>query len=466
MMQAFFLGKNMSIKLKTEAYDNRRFFKLLFTLAFPIVLQNLLHSSLTLLDILMIGQLNEASIAAVGIANQFAFIFLVVQFGVHSGISIFTAQHWGKKDYKSIKNLVGIGLILGLLISLLFTYVAIFIPEILLSLFTKDTVVINLATNYLRIIGISFPITVVTLTYTFNLRSTEIVKMPLYASTIAVFLNIFLNYILIFGKFGFPALGVTGAAIATSISRVVEGLFLVSAVYIKKYPAAATFKEMIGFDLSYIKNMLGTCWPVLLNEIFWVTGVSLYNLVYARIGTGSIAAVNIVASVENFAMIPFFGVFSAGSIIVGNLIGAGDEKEAYRISKRLLIVQFVMATVTGGLMIASRGTILSFYNISDIAFKNAYNLMLVVGVVLWVKATNYTLIVSIFRGGGDTRFGLLLDVCGVWLIGVPMAFTGAFYFSLPVYYVMTMVVTEEIVKLSFAVPRFFSKKWIRNVVKE
>jgi len=407
----------MIIKRKTEAYDNRRFFKLLFTLAFPIVLQNLLHSSLTLLDILMIGQLNEASIAAVGIANQFAFIFLVIQFGVHSGISIFTAQHWGKKDYKSIKNLVGIGLILGLLISLLFTYVAIFIPEILLSLFTKDTVVINLATNYLRIIGISFSITVVTLTYTFNLRSTEIVKIPLYASTIAVFLNIFLNYILIFGKFGFPALGVTGAAIATSISRVVEGLFLVSVVYIKKFPAAATFKEMIGFDLSY-------------------------------------------------TMIPFFGVFSAGSIIVGNLIGGGNEKEAYRISKRLLIVQFVMATVTGGLMVASRGTILSFYNISDIAFKNAYNLMLVVGVVLWVKATNYTLIVSIFRGGGDTRFGLLLDVCGVWLIGVPMAFTGAFYFSLPVYYVMTMVVTEEIVKLSFAVPRFFSKKWIRNVVKE
>jgi len=146
------------------------------------------------------------------------------------------------------------------------------------------------------------------------------------------------------------------------------------------------------------------------------------------------------------------------------MIGSGNETYAYTVSKRLLFFQFSMALITGSIMILSRESILSFYNISETAYQNAYHLMLVVGIVLCTKATNYTLIVSIFRGGGDTKFGLLLDVCGVWLIGVPMAFFGAFYLSLPVYYVMALVVTEEIVKLCFAVPRFFSKKWIRNVI--
>ena len=213
------------------------------------------------------------------------------------------------------------------------------------------------------------------------------------------------------------------------------------------------------------KKVLTTCWPVFLNELVWVTGISLYNVVYARIGTQSIAAVNIVASIENFMMIPFFGMFFAGSIIIGNSIGAGKPDEAYSYGKLLLMVQFSMALIAGGIMILSREMILSLYNISDIAYMNAYHLMLVSGLSLCFKITNFTNVVSVLRGGGDTRFGFLLDLTGVWCIGVPMAFFAAFFLNLPVYWVMALVMTEEVYKLALGIPRFLSRKWIRNLVR-
>jgi len=418
---------------------------------------------MALIDMLMIGQLDETAIAAVGIANQFVFIFIIIQFGIHSGVSIFTAQYWGKKDYGKIKKLLGIGLLGGLFFCIFFTFTAMAIPESMMSLFTRDLEVVRLGSGYLRIVGVSFVITVVTFSYMNNLRSIGIVKAPMYASAFAVIFNVILNYGLIFGKLGLPELGVNGAAFATCISRFLEGFILISVVYYKRYPIAAKISEMLDFDYPFFKKILNTCWPVILNEFIWVTGVSLYHLVYARIGTESIAAVNIVASIENFVLIPFFGLFYAGSIILGNNIGAGKEHIAYQYGKYLLGLQFFMAIFAGDAMILSREMVLGFYKVSDAAYLNAYHLMLVAGMVLCVKITNFTNIVSVLRGGGDTHFGFLLDLTGVWVIGVPISFLAAFYLNLPVYWVMALVASEEIYKLSIGIWRFRSRKWIKNL---
>ncbi len=451
-----------------EKYLNRTnldFINQLFKLALPIIFQNFLTASMALMDTVMVGQLNETAIAAVGIANQFVFIFIVVQFGTHSGISIFTAQYWGKRDIASIKKLVGIGLMAGLAVCSLFTFVALVIPDTMMALYSKDNDVVRLGSGYLRIVGISFVISVVSYTYRYSLRSMGIVKLPMYASMIAVPLNIVLNYILIFGKLGFPALGVNGAAIATCISRFVEGFALIGIVYYKKYPIAAGISEMLDFDYPFFKRIFRTCWPVFLNELFWAIGISLYSLVYARIGTESIAAVNIVASIENFMLIPFYGMFHAGAIIIGNTIGSGRDDEAYLYGKYLLILQFVMAIFAGAFMILSVDMVLSFFKISEETYTNAHHLMFVAGVVLCFKITNFTNVVSVLRGGGDTRFGFLLDFTGIWCIGVPMAFFGAFFLHLPVYWGMALVATEEIYKLCVGIVRFLSRKWITNLVK-
>jgi len=414
----------------------------------------------------MVGQINETAIAAVGIATQFIFMFIVTQYGVHSGIAIFTAQYWGKQDLSRIKHLSGMGILAGLFIAALFSTVALLFPHRLMAVFSTDPQVLALGIQYLEVAGVCFPLFALTFSFMFNMRAMGFVRVPMVASMVSVLVNILLNYLLIFGKFGCPAMGVAGAAVATTIAKGLEAIILISIIYAKNYPLAGTLREMAGFPGTFLKKVIATCWPVFLNELAWVTGVSLYKVVYARIGTDSIAAVNIVFSLEEFLFIPFWGIFHGGSVMIGNAIGAGRYDQAFSCGKFLLKAQLAVSLTTGMTMILARDFILSFYQISPATHANAHALMLVTGLTLWAKTTNFTNIVSVLRGGGDTRFGCFLDMTGVWGIGVPMAIFAAFYLNLPVYWVMALVTVEEIFKLSLGIPRFLSGKWIRDLVRD
>lgn len=445
-------------------HGNKTFFAQVFRLALPIMVHNFLLSSLTFADTLMIGQLDEAAIAAVGIANQFTFFFIILQFGIHSGISIFTAQYWGQKDIHHIRKLVGISLFMGIFFGVLLTFIALAFPGWIFSFFSHDPAVITQGIVYLRIVAISYLASVVTFVYTFNMRSTEHVIPPFITSAVAVLVNIVLNYLLIFGKFGFPALGVTGAAIGTSLARYLESILILLITYIKQYPSAAPLSYLFKVDLPFFKRVMKTSVPVIFHEFTWVSGVTIYNLIYARLGTNAFAAINICVSIEGLALILFFSISSATSIIVGNCIGAGREEDAYVSALKIMFIQVFLALLVGLVIIAGRHLVLSFYNISSDTFTNTYHLLLVIGLILWGKVINMGLIVGVFRGGGDTRFGLFLDLSGVWLVGIPMGLLGAFVLHLPIYWVMAMVITEEVFKISLGIPRFFSRKWIRNLV--
>lgn len=456
----------MHVTDRDKAIVPQTFLRLLFSLALPISLQCLFTSSMAVIDILMIGQLHDAAVAAVGIANQFVFIFFVIQFGVHSGIAIFTAQYWGKKDLSRIHQLSGLGMLAGFAIAAVFAGAALFFPSAVISLFSNDPQVVRLGSGYLRIVGFAFIPFCVTFSFMTNMRSMGFAGVPLLSSFIAVIVNIVLNYCLIFGNLGFPAMGVTGAAIGTCTAKLLETGLLTAIIYLKPYPLAASVKKMLAFDFAFVKRVAVTCWPVFLNEFFWVTGVSMYKLVYARMGTESIAAVNIVATLEEFLFVPFFGIFHAGSILIGNSIGAKRDTRAFAYGKFMLLSQLPMALGAGLGLILCRDFILGFYNISPAAYDNAYYLMLTTGLIFWTKTTNFTTVVSVFRGGGDTKFGFFMDLSAVWCIGVPMAFVGAFVFHWPVYGVMALIALEEVFKLMIGLPRFFSKKWIKNLVAD
>ncbi len=451
---------------KDEVIPPKTFLHLLFSLALPISLQCLLTSSMAVIDMLMIGRLHDAAVAAVGLANQFVFIFFVIQFGIHSGIAIFTAQYWGKGDLSRIHQLSGLGILAGFAIGSVFAGAALFFPAAVISLFSRDADVIRLGAGYLRIVGFAFLPFCVTFSFMTNMRSMGFAMVLLISSLAAVVLNIMLNYCLIFGHLGFPAMGVTGAALGTCTAKLAETGLLTAIIYLKPYPLAASVKKMLGFDFAFVKRVAATCWPVFLNEFFWVTGVSMYKLVYARMGTQSIAAVNIVATFEEFLFIPFFGMFHAGSILIGNSIGAARYQQAFAYGKFMLFFQLPMALGAGLGLILCRHFILGFYNISTAAYDNAFYLMLTTGLIFWAKTTNFTTVVSVFRGGGDTKFGFLMDLSAVWCIGVPMAFTGAFVLGWPVYGVMALIALEEMFKLIIGLPRFFSKKWIKSLVAD
>ncbi|MFL0269441.1 MATE family efflux transporter [Clostridium sp. WILCCON 0202] len=447
-------------------FMDKKFFKALLRLAVPIVLQNLVLSSLNLVDTIIIGGLGERAIASVGLANQYFFLLNLLLFGITSGSSIFTAQYWGNKDIKNIKRVLGICVITGGLGALIFTIGGLLIPEQILGIFSKDRDVIILGGQYLRIIAFSYIITSISFAYSFTLRSTGQVKIPMFVSITALGINTFLNYALVYGYFGLPKMGVQGSALATLIARIIEMTLLLFIVYKTKNVIAGKLKELLDLSADFIKNFFKVTIPVIMNESIWALGVTLYSVVYARMGTEVIASTNISSTIERITWVIFMGLGNACAVMIGNKIGEGDEKEAFIYAKRFIILGPSLAIIGGIFVYFNSHFILSAYKVSPTVYNYAAKNLIVFSVFLWVKVFNFTSIVGILRSGGDTKFCLFLDTSGVWLIGVPLAFLGGLVWHLPVYWVYTLVFMEEVYKLILGLPRILSKKWINNLAIE
>jgi putative MATE family efflux protein len=447
-------------------FRDSTYFKTLLRIAVPIASQHFITSSLNAVDVIMIGQLGETAIAAVGLANQVFFLLILLLFGISSGAAMFTAQFWGKEDIESIHKVLGIGLMLGIASSLLFSFAALVFPEFILSIYSKDPAVIALGSTYLRRVALSYVFTSITFSFASVLRSTENVKLPMFVSIVALSINTVLNYLLIFGNFGFPKMGVEGAAIATLIARSLECVTLLTLTYRLRTPVAARLNELLGFNRDFILRYLKIALPVMFNEMMWSLGITVYNIVYARIGTESIAAVNISATIENMAFVLFIGISNAAAIMIGKRIGANEEDKAFIYGRRTLILGMAGAVLVGLIILVGKDAILSLYQISETARLYASLILTITSFVLWIRVSNMIMIVGIFRSGGDTRFSFVLDVGSVWLVGVPFALIGAFVFHLPVYGVVLMIMAEEVVKMLIGFWRFSSSKWINNLTQK
>ncbi len=445
-------------------FSDRRFYSTMFKLAIPITIQQLVSSSTNMLDVLMIGQLGETAIAAMGLSNQIFFLLALFLFGISSGSAIFTAQYWGKNDLTNLRKVMGIGLTLAITVAFLYTMIALFIPKTVLGIYTKDQAVIELGSQYLQIVGFGYIFTAISLTFMSVLRSTQNVRIPMTISIIALSTNVLLNYCLILGNFGFPALGVRGAAIGTLIARIFEFVMILFFSYRLRTAAAAKFSEL-RYSFSFFMQVIKTSMPAAINEVLWSLGITTYYAVYARIGTDAIAAVNITSTIENMTYVIFIGAANSCAIMIGNQIGAGEEKDAFKYGSRFLIISILLSFVMGGLVLLLRTTILSFYNIEPISYDYAYRIQFIYAISMWARVSNLILFIGILRSGGDTRYALLVEMSSIWLIGVPAALIGGFVLHWPVYYVYALVLSEEIVKLCIVLPRFFSRKWIHNLTE-
>lgn len=445
---------------------DRNFYKRMFSIAIPIAIQNLISSSLNMVDTVMIGSLGDVSLAAVGMANQFFFLFIILMFGINSGASIFIAQFWGKRDVQNIRKILGIGLISGGLISIIFTTGAFFVPKLIMNIFSKDNQVIELGSQYLRIVCFSYTITAISFSYGFSSRSIGNAKLPMVVSAISLLSNTFLNYLLIFGNFGFPALGIKGAAIATLISRTIEVSLLLGIIYYRKGVLAARIRELTDITKPFIIKVFRTTLPVVLNEGFWSLGVTMYSVAYGRIGTEDFAAVQISNTIQGLFMVIAMGLGNSCAVMIGNQIGANDNEKAFDYAKSFSILGPVIGILLGIVLLILSPYILYLFNVSSYVQQNAYRTLIVISIFISLKIFNTILIVGILRSGGDTKFSLFLEMGSVWGIGVPLAFLGALYWKLPVYWVVALVSMEEIVKALIGLTRIISKKWIRNVVEE
>ena len=442
---------------------SRQFFKTLFSVAIPIIIQQFIMTSLNLIDFMMVGQLGEIPVAAVGLANQVTMVLIISMFGIASGAAVFTAQYWGQHDVANIQRVLGICVSMALLVGSFAAGLSILAPNMIMSVFTEDLAVVTLGGNYLRTIGPSYLFLGITICYSFVLRSTGNVRLPMFISVGAVVLNTTLNYLLIFGKLGAPALGVQGAAIATLMARILECIALLVIAYWKRTPVAATLRQLFDFNYAYFLRYIRTALPVITNEIIWVLGITAYNAVYARISTESIAAFNIAMSIENLALVLLIGMADATAIIVGNYIGAVKNEEAALFGRRATLLAFICSLLVGVAMVLLAHQISLIYQIADSTRYLTRLLVQMSGITLMIKSINIVLMIGVIRSGGDTRFGMLLDILTMWIIGVPLALLGAFVFHWPVYWVYLLVQFEELVKASIALRRFFSRRWIHNL---
>jgi len=450
------------------SFKNKDFFKVLISIALPITLQNLVSSSVNMLDTLMITSLGEESLAAVGLANQVFFFYAVTIFGVATGSSIFISQFWGKKDTKNIGRVLGISLAIVCVLGTVFTLAALIVPDFIMKIFSNDKEVIRLGADYLRIVSLSYIITGISFSYAVASRSIGQAKMPMVVSMISFVMNALFNYLLIFGKFGFPQLGIKGAAYGTLIARTAEiGLILYLIYSNKKSPLAQNINDMTDWTGGFIKKYFKTAYPVILNEAFWSLGTVLYSIAYAKIGTEATAAVQILNTVQNIFMVMTRGLANACTVMIGNKIGADEEEEAVEYANSFMILSAVLGLVLGiMLFITTDGILMFFRNLTPGLHTASKKLLIVLAAFFSIKSFNGTMIVGVLRGGGDTKFSMILEMCSVWLVGVPLAFLGALVFKFPVHYVFLIVHMEEIVKAFIGILRIISKKWMTNVIND
>lgn len=436
----------------------------MLALAVPIALQQFIASLLNMLDVLMVGQLGEASIAALGLSNQVFFLLNLMLFGLSSGMAIFTAQYWGMRDLANIRRVLGICLSISISVAILFTIAAVVFPSRILALYTSDQEVIQIGSSYLRIAGLSYIPTAITFAFVAILRSTQQVRMPMMVTMVALSIKTVMSYGLIFGKAGLPVLGVQGAAIGTTFARILELSLLLFLIYKYRTPAAAKLSEMFSFGSAFFKRVLRTAMPAMANEIIWSLGITVYNAVYAHIGTDAIAAVNINGTFENIAFVTFLGIGHSCAIMVGNEIGAGNRQRAQEIGGVFLLYGLAGAVLMGTLYNLVTPQLLQLYNISDISANLARQIIAIYSFSLWVRATNFMLFIGILRAGGDTHFALKVESSTIWFVGVPAALIGGFVLHLPVYGVYAMVLAEEVVKALVVLPRYRSRAWIHDLV--
>lgn len=445
--------------------ENRRILKLLISVGLPIAIQNLLSNGVNLLDNFMVGSLSEDALTAVSMANRSYFIFIMLLFGLVSGIGIFSSQYFGSKEIGKIHSMMGIGFSIGVSFAVILTVLISFFPDDTVRIFIKDEHVVQMGTDYLKIAVLSFIPTSLSMVFQINLRSVRMTKIPMMTSMVAVIFNGLLNYILIFGKLGLPALGVKGAAIATVAARFIELTMVIIFVFSHKdCPLKGTIKTYFSYNFSLLITVMKRSLPVVLQEGLWAIGTSVYFIAYGSLNSASVAAAQVSMTALDIYISLFIGLGNGAGVMVGNLLGEKQIDKAWKYSRKIIFYQIILSVPFSVLFAFSGSWITKFLNFSVAGNEATLYTILILAAYLPIKCMNFLFIVGILRGGGDTKFNMMIETGSVWLIGVPLAFLSAVVLKWPIYYCIALVNLEEITKLILCSLRFKSRKWINVLV--
>ncbi len=443
---------------------DKNFYKLLFSITLPIAAQNFITFAVSLADSLMLGQVSEVALSAANLANQLFFILMIVTFGMTSGTMVFASQYYGKGDIYSMKRVITIMLRIATVVSTIFAALAICIPETVMSWYSPDPAVIEAGAAYLRIIGWAYPLYSIANAMASVLRSAHltVISLVMYASSLVV--NVFLNWVFIFGNLGAPEMGVEGAALATAIARVVEFVILLVYLIFFERKIHYVFKDLFVPVKNYVMPFIKTGAPVILNEAVWSIGTSALSMIIGHISTDFVTANSIANTIWQCCWVIVAGMGNATSVVIGNSIGHGDSKENVICkAKTVVFIAAIMGVLSAITLLLIRTPAIGFYEISETTKALAYDLMASYAAILVLQSMSMQYVVGIFRAGGDTKVAAIVDVLFLWTVAIPLgAFTGLVLKWAPPF-VYLMLRSDEILKNIYGFFHLRSGKWIKDV---
>lgn len=448
------------------------FYHRLWRLSLPIILQNLITTSLGFADTFMVGLLGNAEMAAVTAANVPIFIIQVVIFGFQSGMAVLVSQYWGRGDTDNINRCIGVALYAVTGFSTVLALITFFFPAQVLGLITPNQALIDLATSYIQIVGFSYIFNGISSIYAGVQRSTEYPAFGMFLFGISMCVNTFLNYVLIFGKFGAPALGVTGAAIATFTSRVVEFLVALGfALCNRRLPLRPRYIFNPGSFIfrSFVKYST----PVVANEAMWSLGTSMLTVIMGHMQNSQdmLAAYALIGNIDKLSTVVCFGIAASAAVIVGKEIGAGtDHKKVYEISWTLLLVSLIIGLGVALLLLGLlptffRPVLFPLFKLSSGATLAATSMAIVYAVFMPMRAFDITNITGVLRAGGDARIASVIDITPLWLVAIPLMAVTALVLNAPVPLVCIAMQAENLCKCPLGLIRFHSRKWIHDITR-
>ena len=429
-------------------------------LALPIALQQFMTALVGACDAIMLGKLSQDAMSAVSLATQVTFVFNLFMFAFMAGENMFVAQYYGKGDYTGISQVFSLVTKICGCIAVVFLAGTLFFPEQLMRILTNEETLIVLGSEYLRVIGISYVFSGIAQIFLAIMKNCGAVNMSTLINGVMVILNIALNAVFIFGLSGFPKMGIKGAALATVLATVVQFLWSVGYVLCRI--------RAVKFSLrSCEKKLFGRFWqktvPLLINNLAWGIGFSMYSVIMGHLGTDAVAANGIANISKNLVVCFCLGLGNAGSIIVGNRLGADRLQEAKEVGETLTKTAIIAGIVSGLVLIALSPFITKMVDLTPIARGYLQKMLLISSYYIAGKSVNCMTIVGIFAAGGDSKFGMLCDSVTLWCIIVPLGCICAFILKLPVMVVYFVLNLDEIIKLPVVYKHYKKYKWIKNL---
>ena len=397
-------------------------------LVIPIALQNLINVGVTAADVLMLGKVGEKVLSGASLAGQVQFIMTLLFAGITSGATVLTAQYWGKKDTVSIEKVLGIGLAIGTGTACIFSLAALTIPEILMKIYTSDSLVIAEGVKYLRIVGISYLFMAVTQVYLNIMRSIERVVISTCIYSISLVVNVFLNWLLIFGNCEAPVFGIRGAAIATLCARITETILSLLYAHFRNHVVKIRWKYVFHVDKILLKDYLMYSLPVVLNEVMWGLGSSANTAVIGHLGSAAVAANSVAQMAKQLATVVAFGVSHATAIYLGKTIGERKYELAKSYAVRFIWISFIMGALGAVVILLAIPFARSGLTLTPQAKEYLSFMFVVMAYFTIAQSYNTTMIIGVFRAGGDTRFGLIMDVSTMWGCSILIGAVAAFVF--------------------------------------